>query len=531
MDCIVYGVSADSYYFDNASLACQSCNTIAAMKASIARSITLAHAIETAASHEALPTAQRYLTLTQESLHALGKNGAATSGRAGFESFLQERAKRIIAAAQLPADVRAMARQSAGISRWMVTGVLLGALALGFAGHAITDPHRVDLLSPSLIGIVLWNVLVYLILLLTGVRGLIRRKPMPVQPLAPTQVNAGNAAEAGAAPTGWWQKMAAKKSQLTAGTGLRKMVLNYERNWWQLSQRPRRAQWVMCMHLGAAMLALGALASLWVTGLTREYQVGWESTFLSPAAVQSILNVLFSPLTLLGAQGWSLEAVHSLQGWVSGGTPEIVPGIWPALQRSTAGESWVLNYTLLLLMLVVAPRLLLALWQGLRVYWLNRHMTLPLQQAYFQKLQRDWAGRATSLQVQPYSLDITSDREAALLKHVAQNYGAGAQLTLLPVLAYGSPLPDANQGPAQQVLLLNLAATPEAEIHGALLSQVFNLWGAQTDVWLWAADFRARNTGAPARVQEREHLWLQFVRDAGLNATLVPSTGLPAAGE
>ena len=30
--------------------------------------------------------------------------------------------------------------------------VLLGALALGFAGHAITDPHRVDLLAPSLLG-------------------------------------------------------------------------------------------------------------------------------------------------------------------------------------------------------------------------------------------------------------------------------------------------------------------------------------------------------------------------------------------
>ena len=63
---------------------------------------------------------------------------------------------------------------------------------------------------------------------------------------------------------------------------------------------------------------------------------------------------------------------------------------------------------------------------------------------YFQKLQRDWAGRATALLVQPYSLDITPEREAALRSHVAQSYGAGAQLELLPVLAYGSPLPDAS---------------------------------------------------------------------------------------
>jgi len=128
--------------------------------------------------------------------------------------------------------------------------------------------------------------------------------------------------------------------------------------------------------------------------------------------------------------------------------------------------------------------------------------------------------------VQPYSLDITPEREAALRSHVAQSYGAGAQLELLPVLAYGSPLPDASAVDAQQVLLLNLAATPEAEIHGVLLAQVLNRWGAQTDVWLWAADFRARNSGAPARVQEREQLWREFVRSAGLNATLVPGAGV-----
>ena len=55
------------------------------------------------------------------------------------------------------------------------------------------------------------------------------------------------------------------------------------------------------------------------------------------------------------------------------------------------------------------------------------------------------------------------------------------------------------------MLLLNLA-TPEAEIHGVLLAQVLNCWGAHTDVWLWRRDFRARNSGAPARVQEREQL-------------------------
>ncbi|MEG2034356.1 MAG: DUF2868 domain-containing protein, partial [Janthinobacterium sp.] len=58
-----------------------------------------------------------------------------------------------------------------------------------------------------------------------------------------------------------------------------------------------------------------------------------------------------------------------------------------------------------------------------------------------------------------------------------------------------------------------------------LLGQVLHYWGAQTDVWLWAQDFRARNTGAPGRVQEREHLWQDFVRRAGLHVTLIPAAG------
>ena len=496
------------------------------MKASSARDIVFAHAMETAAPHESLPTAERCSAITAHSLHALG--GDKAGSRTAYLRFLQDRAVRIIEAAQLPADIRALRQQSSGLSRWLSLAVLIGALVLGFAGHAITDPHRVDLLSPSLIGIVLWNVLVYGWLLVSGIRGLFRRRPSMVQALMPTQ----SATMPVSAPVAshWWQKLQARASGmggLARGTGLRKMALNFEQNWWQLHKRSRHAQWLMLMHLGASMLALGALLSLWLTGLTNAYQVGWESTFLSPAAVQACLNMLFAPVqALVGLVPWSLDQVQALQGWALGGTPEMEPGLRQILEWPTLGQRWVQLYTLLLLIMVIAPRWVLALYQGLKVWWFNRHVELPLQQPYFQQLQRDWAGRATELKVQPYSLDMTPEREAALRRYVALHYGAGAQLSLQPVLAYGAPLPEVEQGSAQQVLLLNLAATPEVEIHGALLKQVLARWGAQTDVWLWAADFRARNSGAPSRVQEREHLWREFVHGLGLNASLVPEAGV-----
>ena len=76
------------------------------MKASAARDIVLAHAMETSSANDALPDARRCAAITQECLHALGDvptEGAA--GRKGFEKFLQLRAGRIIAASQLPPAV------------------------------------------------------------------------------------------------------------------------------------------------------------------------------------------------------------------------------------------------------------------------------------------------------------------------------------------------------------------------------------------------------------------------------------------
>src|SRR5690606_34068539 len=110
---------------------------------------------------------------------------------------------------------------------------------------------------------------------------------------------------------------------------------------------------------------------LWITGLTKEYQIGWEGTFLSATQVQQWLDALFAPVQWLGlAPHWGLDEIQSLQGWVSAA---------PGGDTSMAAR-WVKAYTALLGVLVIAPRLLLALWQALRAAWLSRHMQLPLNQ-------------------------------------------------------------------------------------------------------------------------------------------------------
>ena len=152
-------------------------------------------------------------------------------------------------------------------------------------------------------------------------------------------------------------------------------------------------------------------------------------------------------------------------------------------------------------------------------------MALPLNQPYFASLQRDFGGLATQLVVVPYSMEITPERKAAVEHHAAAHYGAGAHLTWRPGLAYGATLPDMEATPpAQTVLLINLVATPEAEIHAELLAQLHRRHGSSGQLWLWTADFAVRNSGAPRRLQEREALWQDFARQNGFTAHLVSAT-------
>ena len=486
------------------------------MRSSSVRDILLAYAIETAAPNEALPNAARCEVITQDTLHALGHPGAkgGSAGREQFLNFVVQRAQRIIQASQLPDDVRQVWKHAPGLARWVPLAVLAGALVIGFAMHRITDPHRVDLLAPSLLGIVLWNLAVYLWMAGSCLYGLFRREPAAPPVLEP----ANSGAAAPAAATGWRSKLRARLPGAGGSTGLRRMALSFERNWWNLSRRMRHAQWLMWLHLGAAFMAVGALASLWMTGLTNAYQVGWESTFLSADQVHTVLNTLFAPVHWLTGQGtWGIEEIRSLQGWVSGQT---------ATGDQSVGRQWVLAYTSLLALLVIAPRLLLAAWQWLRARWAANTMPLPLTQPYFQKLQRDYGGLAITLHVLPYSFELNDTRREALRHYVAQQYGAGAHLVMEPALAYGAKLPSAasvggDKADTAAVLLINMAATPEAEIHGELLQTARERWGSDAAIWLWTQDFAERNTGAPKRVQERRELWGEFVRHAGLAASWI----------
>ena len=493
------------------------------MRPDAVRDVVLAYAIETAPPSPALPSPERCQAITADTLHAMGSQPSSGDGVASprFQAFVQQRAARIIQASELPTDIRQLWQHSARLAPWIPMAIAAGTLLVGFASHRIADPHRVNLLSLPLLALLVWNVLMYAWLLLHGVWARLRRAPSTPIPLVPTvQAHTGAAAP-------WWQRLSDKHMRPVRGSSLRKMALAFEKNWWAISRSARHAQWLQWLHLGAALMSLGALASLWATGLTHAYQVGWESTFLSAEQVQWLLNTLFTPAqALLHTQPWSLADIQALQGWMT--NPEVVPQSNRMFAPPSVGAQWVMAYSALLAVVVVVPRTVLALWQWVCARWLRQRMRLPWQQAYFQNLLRDFGGLATTLRVTPYNLTPTPERQQALQAWVQQQHGAGAQVQWQPQVHYGDPLPqpavNVSGDGIQPVLLISLAATPEAEIHGPLLADARNRWGSGTPIWLWSHDFAERNHATPRRLQERENLWQDFVRPYGLAVTILPES-------
>jgi hypothetical protein len=376
---------------------------------------------------------------------------------------------------------------------------LLGFLA-GAGLDRIGNPHRVDLLSAPLLLILAWNLLVYLALI--------------VWALVPSKL------------TGWasprlLRRLAVGKEALPRKlpTPLAAGITQYMADWSQLAAKLMKLRLGRTVHLAAAAFALGAIASLYARGLLNEYAAGWESTFLDAGQVHALLSVLFAPAM----------AVFPLQGF----SPADVQALRFVQEPSPAGGArWVHLYAATLLLLVVLPRLILAIVSSLRASRLARHFPLDLGQPYFRLLaDRVGASGLAVLRVIPYSFTVDEPRHKGLAAVAAMVLGEQAQLMLRPSSPYGEEPKDAlrdarldDPDVAVTAVLFNLAATPERENHGAFLDYLMRGTPRGIAVLLDESSLAERGAGQPGfdtRVVERTALWHEFCRYHGTPATVV----------
>lgn len=406
---------------------------------------------------------------TRSALQAVGSDAPA-------EVFLAARAQaassRLEALDPLLPRWRA-ARFWRGEWAWLAgaAGLLLGVLVDHIGGV-----QRINLLAPPVWGLLAWNLAVYAALPFTPASGGALRRAL----------------------TGWWRRWRTP----SLPTGSAAAWSRFADDWAAASLPLNGARLALLLHLGAAALGLGVMAGMYLRGLVLDYRAGWESTFLDAGQVHALLSVGLAPALALSGQ--TLPDVAALQALR-------LP------QPGAPAAPWIHLYALQLLLLVVLPRLLLALWAGRRARALRRDLPLPLEQPYFQHLLRQQRGGQMVLRVWPHARTPDAAALAALQALCARTFGDAARLQVTPTVAYGSeddPPQRAADG-ARRVALFDLGATPEPESQGRLLQALAAPDAPAVLALVDEAAFVRRFGAASPRRAERRQAWAALIEAAG----------------
>ena len=259
----------------------------------------------------------------------------------------------------------------------------------------------------------------------------------------------------------------------------------------------------------AAATALGVIAGLYTRGLAFEYRASWESTFLGAEQVRALLAVTLAP-----------------GSWITGiPVPDVVAIEAIRAPESENAATWMHLLAGTVAVVVIIPRLVLALVNGVVERRRATRVGLPLAESYYRRLMSAYLGGPGRVRVVPYSYTVTDEVHAGLDAVLSRAYG-GAAATIDPPIGWGDDeallglapaaskaVPGEAAAVAVTLPLFNLAATPEPEAHGAFLDVLAR--GARTGHPLIAlideSGFLARWPDDAGRIAARRDAWRDFV--------------------
>lgn len=362
---------------------------------------------------------------------------------------------------------------------WPWLAAAVGGL-LGLASDALVSGPYFNLLSPLFWGLLAWNGGFYVLAALSGLLQPARSSGLAARLarwLALRGVGHGQR---------WWPGAAARWAEASAPLSL--------------------ARAAALLHGLAAGLALGLVAGLVARGLVLDYRAGWATTLLEPQTVHAVLMPLFHPAWALTGQvppdAFAFEALRVVVG-----------------QPATASAApWIVLMSVQLLLWVVLPRVVLsalALWRARR---LSADFPLAVDDPAFDR----WLPvTATAVWVLPHGQAPGPAAVLGLRSLLAGAWGDGVQVTVADPLPWGDEdSPPAVPAGAIAVLLVDLATTPEPEVHGRLLQA---LAPARLVVVADAAGF-VRRFGSGDRLAQRQAAWRVLLGT-------VPFVGVDLSGE
>lgn len=411
-----------------------------------ARRVLIVRAVEIEDTSASLLTREDRQQATCAGLAGATKDG---EGRRADEAFLARRAAFAFGrlATRVPAVDRAF--RAARWPEWLSWSLPLLAFALGIATNEISSGKRLNLIAFPLVGMVFWNLAIYLLLAVRRGRSLVRRGEPPA---------IGGFARA----TAWMSGL----SRMGAGGDqpLGRALARFASDWMRRSRPLTTARVNRTLHLGAAGFAAGVVAGMYLRALGIEYRAGWESTFLHTGAVHRLLATMLAPASAL--TGIALPGPEHLAGlrWSEG--PGEIAGRWIHLYAATA------------LLFILVPRLLLGFGSALSALRLCRRVPVfGREDLHVRRLLRAAHGREAKARVVSYGFRPIETIRTGLDRMLSAALGDGARTTFDTPIQYGEEegwLGRTSIGDEVDhlVVLFNLASTPEMENHGALVADV-----------------------------------------------------------
>ncbi len=383
---------------------------------------------------------------------------------------------------------------------WLGWLLPAAALALGALFEQVADRQHINVLAFPLLGIIAWNLVVYVLML---IRPLLGRAAGPLRR---------------------WLAAGGTRPSVPAGGPLGQAVQRFVGDWAALSAPLLDARAGRVLHLSAAMLAAGAVAGLYLRAIAFEYRIGWESTYLQAPTVHAILQFVLGPAArLLGVGFPSVEAVAAMR--ITAGVGGVDAGPWIHLYAVTLG------------LFVIVPRLLFAAGARWRERRLVDRFRFDLAEPYFRRVLATFAPARARLRAVPYSYSIDTPAVNGLTALARRLLGDTTELALEASVDYGNEDAATLLRPAEAddvplaLALFNAASTPESENHGRFLDRLRAAAGVPLAVVVDTAPYRRRIGTQSERLAERCRAWETFVASRGVPMACVDldAPDLPAA--
>ncbi len=391
---------------------------------------------------------------------------------------------------------------------WAGRMLLLASLVIGLSLSALDGSRRIDILAMPLLGLLAWNLLVYMLVAVDALR------PRAGRPARHTWAQLLTTASLSRV-----KRLIVRSGAFNAvlAEALRRFIGE-----WSAAMRPLLvARAARLLHLCAAAAGVGLVAGLYLRGIVLDYRAGWESTFLDAAQVRAILAFLYAPAA-------------AVTGIALPDTAHI------AAIRMTAGlggegaARWIHLLAATTMLFIVLPRLALATILTANIWRRTLRAPPPASlQPYFRSVFGALDGERGLIAVLPYAYEPFGGATAALRRLLSGAFGDSLVITLHAGARYGEEETFlrqlAGRGETAEiiVLLFNLAATPEDENHGVFMTGVRDwLQRGQPHTQLLALvderPFVARMAGAAEeRIAQRKTLWREFIAARGLSACFV----------